>query len=87
MKESNTNFSDELIPPDNYLFFSFFTTFLCFFPFGIIAIIYSFRIAKLWNLKKYEQARIVSDKALKFGQLAFIVGLVLWFIAFMNLLF
>ncbi|UYW02539.1 CD225/dispanin family protein [Flavobacterium agricola] len=84
MKECKADLYDDFIKPDNYLFFAILSTFICFAPLGIVAILNAIKVSKLWNQKKYEQARIASDNALKFGQLALIVGGILWLIIIIN---
>jgi hypothetical protein len=76
------NVSDNLVAPDSYILLAIFSTLFCFFPLGIFSLINALKVSRLWKQKKYEQARIASDKAIKYGQLALIFGGLFWIIVY-----
>jgi hypothetical protein len=82
MNDKNDSFSDNLVAPDTYLLLAIFSTFVCFFPLGIFALINSIKVMSLWKKGYYEQARIASDNAIKYGQLAMIIGGIGWLLYF-----
>lgn len=82
MNKQDDGFSDNLVAPDTYILLAVFSTLFCFFPLGIFAIINSIKVNSLWKQGQYEQARIASDKAIKYGQLGLIVGGLIWVLFF-----
>jgi len=75
-------------PPDSHLVMAVLSTFLCCFPFGIVAIINANKVSNLWALGQYEAAQAAADSAKKWAMysaiawaclatIAFVVGVVL----------
>jgi len=82
MNKKSEAYSTDLVPPDNYLLLAIISTLFCFFPIGIFAIIYSLKVSNLWKKKEYDQARLASDKAITFGQISLLLGVLFWLVLF-----
>lgn len=65
-------------PPDNYLVWAILCTVLCCLPLGIVSIIKSTEVNKLWALGDYNGAQKASADAKKFAMWGAIAAGVLW---------
>lgn len=78
---------DDSVPggkaPRTWLFESIVVTILCFFPFGLIAVIYAARVSPLWKHNKYADAVEASHKALFWVKWSFALMLIGWFLIFL----
>jgi hypothetical protein len=54
-------------PPDSHLVMAVLSTFLCCFPFGIVAIINANKVSNLWALGQYDAAQAAADGARKWA--------------------
>jgi hypothetical protein len=52
--------------PDSHLVWAVLSTFLCCFPFGIVAIINANKVSNLWAMGQYDAAQAAADSARKF---------------------
>ena len=65
-------------PPDNYLAWGIAATILCCLPLGIVSIVNSARVAKLWALGAQDGARAAASAARRWAVIAVVAGLVLY---------
>lgn len=70
-------------PPRTWLFEAIVVTILCFFPFGLVAVVYAARVSPLWKHKKYADAVEASRSALLWVKWSFAVMLIGWLIVFL----
>jgi len=62
--------------PDNYLVWAILTTILCCLPFGIVSIVYSSKVDKLYFNGQYDEALAKSKSAKTWAIVAAICGIV-----------
>jgi hypothetical protein len=74
-------------PPPNYLLWAILATFLCFFPLGIVSIVYSAQVNAKWASGDVQGAQASSRKAKTFAIVTAVVGLVAEVIVFLFLVF
>jgi hypothetical protein len=65
-------------PPDSNLVWAVLSTFLCCFPFGIVAIINATKVSNLWALGQYDAAKAAADSAKKWAIYAAGAAAVAW---------
>ena len=64
------------VKPNNWLIWAILSTVCCFFPLGIVAIVFAAKVDSAWERGDYEEAINASGKAKLFTILAFILGIV-----------
>ncbi|WP_065219218.1 MULTISPECIES: CD225/dispanin family protein [Butyricimonas] len=71
--------------PENWLVLAILSTLFCFFPFGIVSIVYATKVDRLWNAGLYEESKKASKKARLFLLLSaggwVIIGIIIALIA------
>ncbi|MBO4370685.1 MAG: CD225/dispanin family protein [Paludibacteraceae bacterium] len=53
--------------PDNYLVWAILSTVCCCVPFGIVSIVFSSKVDRLYDDGEYEEAQMTADKAKKWA--------------------
>jgi len=66
------------IKPNNFLVWAILTTIFCFFPFGIVSIIYASKVDALWNVNDQKGATEAARKAQFWFWWSFGVGVAFW---------
>lgn len=66
--------------PDNYLVWSILSTVLCCLPLGIVSIVYSTKVDRLWDDGDKAGSRDAADKAKKFAIISAVSAAVVWII-------
>lgn len=88
-QQHKENSYQDIIPkPENYVVWSILCILFCFWPLGVVALIFGSRVDTLYNQGKYDEANEASRKAKLFLKIALGLGialfvLVLFFIGFL----
>ena len=72
--EANKNLTPK--KPDNYLVWSILSTVLCCVPLGIVAIVYSTKVDKLWESGNFDEAEASARKAKTWMLIAIACGVI-----------
>jgi len=66
-------------PPNTYLVWGILTTLFCFWPLGVVSIVYASKVSGLWYQGRHEEALAASNKAKNWAiwSAAVVVGLLI----------
>lgn len=73
---------DKSQPPVSMVGFAWLVTILCFFPTGIVALVFAYRTGKEWNQGNREAAYDASRKAKMWTGITFFIGLIVYALFF-----